>query len=407
MNREKNPFSPGAGTQPPELAGRQSILDGAELALARVAQGRSEKSLILVGLRGVGKTVLLDRFRRLAGNAGYKVAMIEATGDKPLPLLLAPQLRRIMLDLNTAERIGTKVKQGFRVLKSFFSGLEAKYGEFSMSIEGEDETGAADSGDLESDLTSVFLAMGEAAQEKRSAIAIIVDELQYLADKELSALIMALHSVAQRQLPLVFFGAGLPQVVASAGRSKSYAERLFRFPAIGALNAADSFIALQAPVKHLGVSFTQAALEQIAANTKGYPYFLQEWGYEAWNAAGQSPIDVDVVNRASAETILRLDESFFRVRFDRLTPRERDYLRALAELGNEPQRSGAIAQLLGLTSEEAGPLRDGLIKKGMLYSPQHGQTGFTVPLFDEFMKRTMPAPAKKVRRVSSKRKSGP
>jgi len=401
MNREQNPFSPGAGTQPPELAGRQSILEGAALALARIANGRAEKSLILVGLRGVGKTVLLDRFRRLAGNAGYKVAMIEATGDKPLPLLLAPQLRRIMLDLDTADRISTKVKRGARVLKNFFNGLKAKYGEFSISIEGEDETGAADSGDLESDLVSVFLAMGEAAKDKGAAIAIIIDELQYLADQELSALIMALHAVAQRQLPLVFFGAGLPQIVASAGRSKSYAERLFRFPAIGPLSETDSFIALQDPVQHLGISFTRAALERIAANTKGYPYYLQEWGYEAWNAAMKSPIDVDVVDQASAETVLRLDESFFRVRFDRLTPRERDYLRALAELGNEPQRSGAIAKMLGLTSEEAGPLRDGLIKKGMLYSPQHGQTGFTVPLFDEFMKRTMPMPAKKPRRASN------
>ena len=219
---------------------------------------------------------------------------------------------------------------------------------------------------------------------------IIIDELQYVDEAELGALIMAVHKIAQEQLPLIVIGAGLPQLAGNTGRAKSYAERLFLFPQVGALNEKDARTALQEPVRAEGAAFTEAALKEIIRQTKGYPYFLQEWGSVSWNHAPGSPIDAEIVQAASAQVIAHLDQNFFRVRFDRLTPREKDYLRAMAELGQQPQRSGDIAQILGLKSESVAPLRAGLIAKGMIYSPQHGDTAFTVPLFDEFMKRTMP-----------------
>ena len=215
-------------------------------------------------------------------------------------------------------------------------------------------------------------------------------KMQYLTEDELSALIMAIHKVAQKQLPFLLIGAGLPQLVGLTGRSKSYAERLFDFPNVGALRAEDAEDALETPVRREGVEFEPAALDRIINITEGYPYFLQEWGYHSWNIADISPISLDAVNAAHAAVIQRLDESFFRVRFDRLTPREKVYLRAMAELGPGPHRSGDIADMLGINVRSAAPLRSGLIKKGMIFSPAHGDTAFTVPLFDQFMKRIMP-----------------
>jgi hypothetical protein len=251
----------------------------------------------------------------------------------------------------------------------------------------------------------VFVALGEAAAEEHTAVAIVIDELQYLSEREMGALIMAVHRVSQERLPIILIGAGLPQLAGNTGRAKSYAERLFLFPVVGALGDRDARIALQEPARSEGASFTEAALDEIYRQTKGYPYFLQEWGSQSWNTAPESPIDVAAVREASAKAIANLDESFFRVRFDRLTPREKVYLRALAELGNNPQRSGEIAQMLGVRSEGVAPLRASLIAKGMIYSPQHGDTAFTVPLFDEFMKRIMPdLPAPKKRPVLRKPK---
>jgi hypothetical protein len=236
----------------------------------------------------------------------------------------------------------------------------------------------------------MFVALGEAAQDRGRAVAVIVDELQYLSEAEMSALIMAVHRVAQRQLPVVLVGAGLPQLVGLAGRSKSYAERLFVYPDVGPLAPDDAKEALRRPVRAQHADFTEEALDDLVAVTHGYPYFLQEWGYQAWNLAAGSPIDADVVRRATTAAIKKLDGSFFRVRFDRLTPREKEYLRALAELGPGAHRSGDIADALGVKVQSVAPLRSGLIRKGMVYSPAHGDTAFTVPLFDEFMRRTMP-----------------
>jgi hypothetical protein len=389
----QNPFSPGAGSPPPELAGRGPLLEQARVTLGRVKAGRPERSFLLVGLRGVGKTVLLNKVRELASGFDYHAVLIEAHERKPLAALLLPALRQVLISLDRMAQISQKAKRGLRVLKSFFDGLKLKYHDIEIGIDVDPETGIADSGSLEADLAEVFVAVGEAAADRHTAVALIIDEMQYLNEEELSALIMAMHQISQRQLPVVLVGAGLPQLVALAGRSKSYAERLFQFPEVGALEPIDAAEAVQEPVQEQGVRFTEAALQEIILQTRGYPYFLQEWGYQSWNLAGRSPIGIDVIYHATRESIRRLDANFFRVRFDRLTPREKDYLRALADLGDTAQRSGDIAERLKVKVQSIAPVRNGLIKKGMIYSPAHGDTTFTVPLFSDFMKRIMPAKA--------------
>jgi hypothetical protein len=371
------------------------LLEQARLTLGRVKAGRPERSFLLVGLRGVGKTVLLNEVRKLADGLDYRATFIEAHEGKSLAALLLPSLRQILVSLDRMAQISQKAKRGLRILKSFFIGMKLKYHDVEIGIDVDPETGIADSGNLEPDLVEVFVAVGEAAADRKTAVALIIDEMQYLSEVELSALIMAMHQMSQRQLPVVLVGAGLPQLVALAGRSKSYAERLFQFPEVGALQPVDAAEAVQDPVQEQGVRFTEDAVAEIILQTKGYPYFLQEWAYQAWNLAPTSPIGIDIVREATRESIRRLDANFFRVRFDRLTPREKDYLRALADMGDTTQRSGDIAERLNVKVQSIAPVRNGLIKKGMIYSPAHGDTAFTVPMFSEFMKRIMPAGPKR------------
>jgi len=390
MDKIRNPFSPGAGSPPPELAGRDGILEQARVLLGRVKAGRPEKSMLLTGLRGVGKTVLLNEIERIAQADGYRTILVEAHEGKPLAVLLAPHLRRLLFDLDRMAGAGNKVRRGISVLKSFLGAITIKVGELDIGLDIEPEKGTADSGDLEVDLPTLFTAVGEAAQERKTAVALLIDEIQYFKSSELSALIMAMHKMQQRQLPLVLVGAGLPILPGLAGESKSYAERLFSFPDVGPLPEADTFRALQEPVQAAGEAFEPAALHEIFRMTRGYPYFLQEWGYQAWNHAASSPVTLTVVQETSATVSQRLDENFFRVRFDRLTPREKKFLRAMAELGTGPHRTGDIAEKLDAKINTLGPVRASLIKKGMVYSPSHGDMAFTVPLFDEFMRRAMP-----------------
>ena len=390
MDKIKNPFSPGAGSPPPELAGRDSILEQARVLLGRVRAKRPEKSLLLTGLRGVGKTVLLNEIERLAQRDGYRTLLVEAHQGKPLSVLLAPQLRRLLFELDRLAGAGNKVRRGLAVLKSFIGTVRIKVGEIDIGVDIEPEPGMADSGDLEVDLPGLFTAVAEAAEERNAAIAILIDEIQYFASTELSALIMAMHKMQQRQLPLVLIGAGLPILPGMAGESKSYAERLFNFPDISPLAEADAALALREPIENAGESIEPAALGEIYRLTQGYPYFLQEWGYQAWNHATASPITLNDVLATTDVVTRRLDENFFRVRFDRLTPREKKYLRAMAELGHDPYRTGDIADVMGTNIKALGPVRASLIKKGMVYSPSHGDMAFTVPLFDAFMRRAMP-----------------
>lgn len=391
MDPYRNPFAPGAGAPPPALAGRSQLLTRADTLLGRQQRGLHAKSLMLVGLRGVGKTVLLNRIRENAEAAGYLAVMAEAPEGKSLAALLIPLLRSLLFKLDRMEGLSEQVKRGLRVFKSFARTVKLKVGEIEVGLDVDPEVGSADSGDLEADLPDVLTALGEAARSRGTAVAIILDELQYVTELELSALIMAVHRLSQRQLPVVLVGAGLPQLVGLAGRSKSYAERLFDYPAVGALARADAIAALAEPAQAKGVSFRDDALEEIVRLTQGYPYFLQEWGYQVWSHAETSPITRSVVRQAAPAVLANLDESFFRVRFDRLTPAEKIYLRAMAALGPGPHRSGDIAEKLGVNVRAVAPRRNGLIKKGMIYGPTHGDTAFTVPLFDEFMTRIMPA----------------
>lgn len=391
MDPIKNPFSPGAGSPPPELVGRDPVLGHARILLGRIKAKRSEKSMLLTGLRGVGKTVLLNEIERLANAEGYRTLSIEAHEDKSLGPLIAPHLRTLLYDLNRMTGAGHKVKRGLAVLRSFVSALKITVGDVSVGLDIEPEKGTADSGDLEIDLPNLFVAVAEAAEERASAVAVLIDELQYFNQTELAALIMAMHKVQQRQLPLVLLGAGLPILPGLAGESKSYAERLFSFPDIGALSENDTAKALQEPARAAGVSFEPKALKEVFRLTKGYPYFLQEWGYQSWNLATSSPITLEVVKNATATVMPRLDNNFFRVRFDRLTPSEKNFLRAMAELGPGAHRTGDIADILNVKVTSLGPVRAKLIRKGMVFSPAHGDMAFTVPLFDAFMRRAMPA----------------
>jgi len=392
MDPIANPFSPGAGSPPPELVGRDAILDQTRVLLGRTKQRRPEKSVLLTGLRGVGKTVLLNEMERLAVADGYRTILVEAHEDKNLGALLAPHLRKLLFDLDRIAGMGDKAKRGLAVLKSFVSAVKVTVAEVEFGLDIEPERGTADSGDIEVDFPNLLIAVAEAAEERQTPVAILLDEIQYLKQKELSALIMAMHRMQQRQLPLVLLGAGLPILPGLAGESKSYAERLFSFPDLGPLLQPDAYKALREPVNAAGVAIEDAALAEIFRLTEGYPYFLQEWGYQSWNRATASPITLQVVKEASDTVIKRLDENFFRVRFDRLTPSEKRFLRAMAELGTGAHRTGDIADKLGVKVTGLGPSRANLIRKGMIYSPSHGDMAFTVPLFDAFMRRAMPWP---------------
>lgn len=390
MDPVTNPYAPGAGSQPPELAGRDEILKRTSVTLERVKLGRASKSFMLVGLRGVGKTVLLNKIQTIAEEGGYIAALIEVPENKSLPALLIPVLRKILFRLDSKEKVNEAVKRGMMVLRSFANAVKVTIGEIEVGLEIEPEKGTADSGDLEHDLPDLFEAVGNAAKSRQTAVAIIIDELQYIEETEFSALIMAVHRVSQKQLPIIIVGGGLPQLVGLAGKSKSYAERLFDYPVVDALTKLDAIAAIDAPAKREGVQYTRDALELIARLTHGYPYFIQEWGYHSWNKAKTSPITPGDVEEATKSAIQSLDESFFRVRFDRVTPREKEYLFAMAALGAGPHRSGDIATELGVSVESIAPVRSSLIKKGMIFSPAHGDTAFTVPLFNEYLDRVAP-----------------
>ena len=388
MDEYANPYRPGAGTSPPALLGRDVLIAHFDTAVRRALAGRPGKSLMPIGLRGVGKTVLLNRFAQIADRQGFAVCFIEAPESGDFRSLLAGHLRKVLLSYDN-QRKTAKVLKALRVLKAFT--LQLPDGS-SLSIDVDALSGSADSGILQEDVTDLLVAAGEAADERDSGILLAVDEIQYLAEAELAALITAIHRTTQRDLPVVLVGAGLPQLPGLAGEAKSYAERLFEFPVVGSLGADDARAAIEAPAADLGVEFSDEAVEAIARRAHGYPYFLQEWGYHVWNGADRSPVSQHVVDQVTPRVVRHLDENFFLVRFDRLTPAEKRYLRAMATLGSGPHRSGDIAAQLGVKVESVAPRRSALITKGMIYSPAHGDTAFTVPLFDEFLRRTLPAP---------------
>lgn len=390
MDPIRNPYAPGAGTLPPELAGRGEVLESVRIAVERTRVGRSSKSLLMVGLRGVGKTVLLERMRMDAEANGACTLRIEAPESRSLPSIVAPQLRLALLKLSTKERARALAQRALRVLAGFVRALRVRYHDIELNLDMDAERGLADSGDLETDLRDLLRVAGEAAKADGSVLVMFVDELQYVKEDELAALITALHQTAQDSLPVIMVGAGLPQLRGRTGKAKSYAERLFEFAQIGELSPQDARVAIAKPAADEGVVIDEDALDLVAEQTRGYPYFLQEWGKHLWDLAESSPITLASVNMASIQATAALDESFFRVRFDRLTPAERRYLRAMAQLGEGPHRSGDIALELGRPVNSLAPTRGQLINKGMIWSPAHGDTAFTVPMFDQFMTRIMP-----------------
>ena len=390
MDPIQNPYSPGAGMPPPELAGRDELLERVRIALERARRGRPTKSVLLVGLRGVGKTVLLLKMSNYARSRGILVSQVEAPESRSLPAMLAPAIRTAMIGLTRKSQARDLAKRALRGLAGFAGALKVKYHDIEVGLDLEPEPGLADNGDLELDLQELLEAVGQACVSADTGFALFVDELQYVDEAELAALIAALHRTAQRQLPVTLVGAGLPQLLGRTGRAKSYAERLFDFPEVGPLPHTAAGIAITRPAAQLGVRFQTEAVDMIVRESEGYPYFLQEWGKHVWDAAERSPVTESDVRSASASALAALDESFFMVRFDRLTPSERRYLRAMAELGAGPHRSGDIAGELGRPVTSLGPVRAKLVSKGMAWSPGHGDTAFTVPRFDGFMQRIMP-----------------
>jgi hypothetical protein len=388
MDPRRNPFAPGAGSPPPELAGRDDLLESVAVALDRIRAGRAAQSPILYGLRGVGKTVLLAAMRKAAEAEGMAIIAIEAPEQRSLPAVLAPALRAALLRLDRVRGASVKVRRALSALAGFIK-LKASYGDIVISVEHDAEPGLADSGDLESDLTDLIKAVGEAAADRTTAAVLFVDELQYVPEEQLAALVVALHAANQAQLPVTLVGAGLPQLLGQMGRAKSYAERLFNFEPIGPLGREAATAALRNPIEKEGEVITDTAIEAIFEATEGYAYFLQEWGKQCWDVAVQSPISEGDVEIAQAAAIAHLDESFFRVRLDRLNPSEKRYVQALASLGPGAHRSGDVANALGVKVTTVAPTRSSLIVKGMIYSPSHGDTAFTVPMFDAYVRRTM------------------
>jgi hypothetical protein len=389
MDPRSNPYTPNAGARPPALVGRDAEIEAFDVLLHRLEQGRPQQSMIITGLRGVGKTVLLGAFREAAVERRWVTVEAEVTKNSDFADRMARLARRALLTLSAPEAWKQRARQAAAIVKSFGVAFKPD-GSVAAGLNVDAAAGFADSGDLSDDLTDVFVALGEAAQEASTGVVFLLDEIQYLGVVELEALIAALHKTVQRALPVTLVAAGLPQIPRLAGEAKSYSERLFVFPRIGRLSEGDALSALSIPAGELGVEFEKGALAAIVEYTEGYPYFIQEYGRIAWDhATGSSIFGVDV--EAVRDLVeVQLDENFFRVRAERATPLELQYLRAMAELGPDAQRAGDVAELLNRTSVQLGPTRASLIDKGLLYTPSHGLAAFTVPQFDRYMKRNHP-----------------
>jgi len=355
----------------------------------RVLARRPAKGMILLGLRGVGKTVLLNRLRLSADQKGFRTVRIEAPEGTSLPQLLVPELRRLLHGLDLRQATTHLLRRAANVLGKFARAFRVKAADVDLEFSVDLSPGEGDSGNLEQDLPQLLIALAEVAADRQTAIGLFIDEIQYLSPAELAAVIVACHEIGQRNLPFLFIGAGLPQTAALAGKAKSYSERLFNYPQVGALETHDARAALLKPAQSEGVAFDDEATEHVLQAAENFPYFIQEWGFQVWNAAPASPITRAMVRAATPGVVAQLDNNFFRVRFDRLTPLEQKYLRAMAELGPGPQGTGRIAETLGVPTSSVAAVRQRLIAKGMVLSQRHGETAFTVPMFDTFMKRQM------------------
>lgn len=385
MDPYRNPFAPGAGSRPPELAGRTAILEAGKISCGRAVQGRSARSIMLLGLRGTGKTVLLNEIGRHAEQEGLLVSKVESPEGESLARLIYPEMRKVMRSLSGTEAAKQMAIRGLKGLRNFASMFKIEMAGAEVGME--PEPGLADTGDLQYDLPDLFTLIGKAAKAAGRGWLLLIDEVQYLSEADLSALIVALHRVSQEGLPVLLVGAGLPQVARLAGEAKSYAERLFQYPAVGALDPASARQAIEKPIVDEDATITAEALEVIIERTRGYPFFLQEWASVIWNNAEGVEITFEDADRSYSETLASLDEGFFKVRIDRLTKAEVQFVKAMAQLGDGPYAMADIARRMNRTQKSLGPSRASIISKGMIYSTDHGYLDFTVPLFAEFMRR--------------------
>ena len=387
MDPVRNPYSPGAGSPPPALVGRDEELEAFDIAVQRFGLGKPAKSLMLTGLRGVGKTVLLRQFGQIAKGHGWVHQHLEATEDLKFAEAMAMLVRKALLRLSAGQRLADRGRRAFGVLKSFQVRWQLPEG-VDLVVGVDPVPGHADSGALEDDLAGLFIEVGELARDRAVGVLFTVDEIQYLAKEDLAALIVGLHQISQEQLPLMVVGAGLPSLPALAGEAKSYAERLFAFRVIDSLDQTAASAALATPADEEGVQWQPAALAAVVDASEGYPYFLQEFGKQAWDfAAGPDTISASDIDATIPIAVSELDTGFFRVRIDRTTDAERAYLTAMASLGGGPHNSGEVAAAMDKTTGQVGPHRDTLIKRGLCYSPRYGVIAFTVPMFDQFVRR--------------------
>ncbi|MFD4421328.1 AAA family ATPase [Agromyces sp. NPDC058484] len=391
MDSISNPYTPNAGAAPEVVVGRDDHLEAFTVLLRRLERHRTEQSMIITGLRGVGKTVLLGQFGEIARKAAWEVVEVEAgrLDDPRFRQAMFSHLKSALLRLSPRARWTERGRRAAEVLSAFAVSVD-KQGTFSVSWDVPPAEGEGDNGDLAMDLTDVFVALGEAAEEQGRGVALLIDEVQFLGRSQLEALIQAVHKTVQRKLPITFVGAGLPQIAELAGDAKSYAERLFRFPVVGSLTGEDARRALTEPALVEGVSYDPDAVDLAMEITQGYPFFIQELGSQVWSVANGDRVQRSDVEIAKDAYEAKLDGSFFRVRLDRATPLQTAYLRAMAELGPDPQKAADVARVMGRESTQVGPTRAELIDMGLLYTPEHGYAAFTVPDFDTFMLRAVP-----------------
>ena len=391
MDRLQNPYAPGAGVPPPALTGRQDEIDAFATVLQRLKAGRPENSLILYGLRGVGKTVLLRRLQGLAEKEKWQTLTLEARAGMDFQQALA---RGLYLGMRRLEGLGDTMKEALGGVYRALASFELRYSDngWSLGLAAKPQSALADSGDLEADLTDLLITAADAAKEADSGLALFVDEMQLMPRDAVEALVSAFHEASQRTLPLCLAGAGLPQLPGVIVNAKTYAERLFSYRKIDSLSETAARDALRLPAEKEGVAIEPAALEAIAQRAGRYPYFLQVYGKHAWDAAPRSPITLADIDAVTPDVIAELDEGFFYARWEKATQKERDYMSAMALGGDSAQQTRDVAERMGRQPSDVSVQRDSLIKKGLIYASDHGLVDFTAPLFADYIRRTHPQP---------------
>lgn len=385
MDSGLNPFSPNAGSRPPELVGRDDVLRDVRMMVERLPRRLSVQSMLLTGIRGVGKTVLLNEVARRCESSVVFPIYLEATEDRVLAEMLAAPLRMTLLKLDRMAKAKDVVRRGMCGLRNFLGKFKVSYGDFGVELD--PMLGLSDSGDLQSDLIDLFVAVAEAAAENGNGVLLLIDEVQYLSEKELGALVMAMHRLQQLSLPMAMIGAGLPTLPGLTGNAKSYAERLFVFSEIGALSKENSIRAIRVPLSEADVRIEDDAVDFVFDRSGGYPYFIQEWGFQLWNFVQEEPITLGDAHCVDLAVTEKLDRSFFRVRMERLTNAEKSLLFALIEMQGPSYKLASVADKMSVSVRALSPRRSSLIEKGIIYSPRTGEIAFTVPLFAEYLSR--------------------